>query len=321
MACNAASLKRFGITQEQVDRVGAILNEDSAPYSRLEKLMKYAFSEGLAWVADGCTCGMFIVHPANRSALMLDWLQSHKLLEDVKSIGANREKLKECHAFELPSDCALRDKFFEKNRELVQLSDGCLAPVTGKERYALVGGSHFTTGMKAADARCCTPLEGISLNGHLSADALKLKDKTFEGLFNDGWAFTIWKGDLSIATPDLPSFLERTLNAGNTTNRSKTELQCFFDLHTRLAAGGTEQAAIQVLVMVAPECKEYLGAMATIAKLFVSTGEAITVLHVFSARFGESKKLGCEYLASVLTKQTTLCVVYNIVNTLKTLAV
>ena len=93
--------------------------------------------------------------------------------------------------------------------------------MTEKERYALVGGSHFTTGMKSAEARCSTTLEGTSVNGHLSADALKLKDQIYEGLFNDGWQFTIWKGDLSVATPELVSFLERTLNAGNTTNKVK----------------------------------------------------------------------------------------------------
>ena len=69
---------------------------------------------------------------------------------NIKVAGASRSKISDCVAFGISSKQNVREQQIVANRKLVSSSEGFVAPVSGKEQYLSVAGTHFVQFVKAA---------------------------------------------------------------------------------------------------------------------------------------------------------------------------
>ena len=90
-------------------------------------------AEGIA-VYINATADLFLIHPSNRSRLLLDWKKMNSNGYNIKVAGASRSKISECVAFGISSKQNVREQQIVANRKLVSSSEGFVAPVSGKEQ-------------------------------------------------------------------------------------------------------------------------------------------------------------------------------------------
>ena len=72
-----------------------------------------------------------ICHPANRGALGLNAFNSHRLGDRIITVGCRMEELDQTMVFEMSRKAAVRVEQMAFNQQLVDGSDGRLAPYRG----------------------------------------------------------------------------------------------------------------------------------------------------------------------------------------------
>ena len=77
-------------------------------------------------------------------------------------IGCDERQLQNAVLFEISRDATTKAKQIAVNQNLIELSGGLLAPLTGMERGLSVGCGHFTAFVRAAQAGCHTHELGIA---------------------------------------------------------------------------------------------------------------------------------------------------------------
>ena len=95
-----------------------------------------------------------LCHPANRGGLGLHGRNAHANGARVHAVGANIDELHGAWAVEMSGDARKRAEQIRFNERQVELSDGMLAPVTGRERYISLGCGHMTAFCRAANYGC-----------------------------------------------------------------------------------------------------------------------------------------------------------------------
>ena len=96
--------------------------------------------KGLAWTSQEAPSS-FLCHPSNRGGLMLSWRDCHDKGSSIVSLGADATKLSQSVAFELAINPVTKAQQVKSNQDLVEASQGKLAPLSGQERHLTVGGS------------------------------------------------------------------------------------------------------------------------------------------------------------------------------------
>ena len=300
-------------TVEQVKHVQDLLDDESlAPFTKLQRIVRYAVDQNIACYIDGLKADLFCVHPDNRSSLLLDWFKMHENGWKIKKAGANEAKLNESVCFEVSIDVKKRKIQIDLNKKLVNEAKGHVAPVTGKERYISVGASHFSQFVKAALAGAKTPIKELQdANGCLQAGVLTKGDEFFESLINRGWKWLVFPASAQTTWPKLPSFLQFAYNAGNSLFTPKSEMECLVDISRGADAQEATTAADYYVIAdqvakAMPECLPYLRCIADFARLYApSDGDDCSAkrLYEFANAFGESRKLGEEFFQAVVDAQ------------------
>ena len=231
--------------------------DDRAPLARIQDAVAIAIEKDLGYYQDKLHPKLFLVHECNRNEFMLDWYAAQETLSDVKTAGGCKERTSMSHAIELSSDQKNRDTTIERNKELVANSTGHLAPVNGTEKFATWGSSHFTAAGKAACAECKSPFDNISKDGKLCLTTIQGKDKYLADLLTSGWRWFIWREWVLDVWPNIGSFIQDSLNAGNQIGKSKTELQCLYDFYMRFRSGAPKESAIKSIYAQNPNAKRF----------------------------------------------------------------
>ena len=160
-------------------------------------------------------CEEVLIHPKNRSGLLVNAFDSHRTLVTVLTIGGDRDQLTYSYAFQRPQKTSQYDKYVDTNRKLVAASGGMLAEVTGKERYFSVGGGHWVSAMKAAKASCSTTVAGLGdSNGRINLARCR-QDEEIKAMMDEGWSWNILDAVCEETWPELPDLFQRALNSFN----------------------------------------------------------------------------------------------------------
>lgn len=302
VAPSKAVLAKCGVSLELWGNVqGVIDNKAMPPNTKLQELKQIGLAENLAYKSNRVLADEHLVHASNRDNQMLDWYLSHQNLLEIKIAGANISKVDDAMAFEIPTDEASAKALRDANAKCIEAAGGHLAPLNGRERFADVGCSHFTASIKAVLVGCPTPFDDnrIARNGHLSKESLIEGDRFMMELIEQGWAVFTWRSFCQTLWPSLPAALEGALNANNSINKPKSELQCMAAASNRLKGGMSNASVIASLAAHNPVCAAYLDPIVKLAGMFNECNVRVDTLTSFGARFGETKRLGDEFISAV----------------------
>ena len=295
-----ALLQKYGVSVEVYHAVQTMIDGTKPPNTKLQELKKLGLEHSLAFKSERLKADEKLTHGDNRDHSIIDWYQSHTNLMDIKRAGANSSKLDDSMCFEFPPDEHAKKKLIDANQRCITAAGGHLAPISGRERFADVGCSHFWAGVKATLAGCKTPLEELGSNGRLSKEVLVSDDPYMLDLVENGWSNFVWKGFTQLVWPSLPSILEGALNSSNAVSKPKSELQCFAAAVTRLSKGSSTQDVETSLLKQNPICKEYMSSVIAVADI-LQKSDTLTVQQIstYCLQFGETKRLGQEFLDSL----------------------
>ena len=270
-------------------------NKKLSANAAIKLIMAKLLAEKLAVRMKNVSPDLLVIHPDNRSKLMIDWNGSHGKIIDVKKSGVHIQKLADSVAFELPYNGPIREEILLKNQQKIATSQGRLAPLNGDERYASVASTHVSQGCKAINHGCQTSYEDFAVDGRMSKDCFCRDDPEFERLLA-GWDWLILRAECLTAWPELPAFLEKAYNASNNVAKGKDELECISEAVTRLRDGQSPDDVMQELIEAQPDCAGYISAIVDLASEFVeSLNVNFESVQQFGLRFGDGTKLGEEY--------------------------
>jgi hypothetical protein len=290
-----------GIPQEQVDHVLGLLRTQLAPYTKLQRINAYCIANNIAYRLESLTADKFCVHMSNRSELLLDVHNMHQKGHCIKTSGAMESKTSESVAFELSTQPAVRERTLVGNQKVVDNAGGLMAPVTRKEQYSSVGGSHFSQFVKATCAGCKTNVPELQdANGHLSVQVICKDDEYFLKLCNQGWSWLIYPARAELARPTLADFLQSAYNAGNAVYSPKGEMECMSDIALKRRHGTDLATVVEDIKKGMPACSPYLDKLAEFHDKHDRDGVIASRLHAFATRRGDNRKLGGEYIVAVV---------------------
>ena len=181
---------------------------------------------------------------------------------NIKVAGASRSKISECVAFGISSKQNVREQQIVANRKLVSSSEGFVAPVSGKEQYLSVAGTHFVQFVKAAINGCKTNVAELQDgSGCLSVQGLAKNDEVFDELINSGWHWIVFSEGAETAWPSLPSFLQYAYNSGNSLYTAKGEMESAMEIATMAKSAPVPvdyESIVQHVRKSQPACSSYL---------------------------------------------------------------
>ena len=178
-----------------------------------------------------CTC--VAVHPDNRARAMLIAIDAQDLLLKFTDNGYN-PRMWDALALTIPPGSAEGDSWRQKNVELVQDSDGLLAPIQADSIEIVTGrGSHGTAACRMAvlGARSVHPALADS-NGMVSKAKLLELQPSWRDPLENGLVYKILPGELELAVPGLLACLSLLGNASNDVYRQPTALQLCARIHS-----------------------------------------------------------------------------------------
>ena len=156
-----------------------------------------------------------LVHKENRNRHMIKALDAHEKGEYVYGVGCDRSQMSKAICCELAPMGPMRLTNIQKNKDLVDMANGLLAPINGTEEYLSLSCSHFTAFCRAANHGCKTPRSAIA-NGAGRIDAHRLKQQSeWRAVLEVGWSWTIIPWEIDIHWPRFAKVLQRALNTGN----------------------------------------------------------------------------------------------------------
>ena len=185
------------------------------------------------------------VHPHNREKTMLVPMDSQDLLLKFYENGYNPRKW-EALALKIPSigfgAQEAGQEWRNKNVELVQESDGLLAPMEAEQIDRFTGrGSHGTGALRLAKlGGTCVHPELQGPDGQVSLSKLLEKQPSWKAPIEKGLLYRCLPGELELAVPGLLACLSRGGNASHDVYRQQTVLQTCHRLHLLCVTAGSD---------------------------------------------------------------------------------
>ena len=247
-----------------------------------------------------------VVHPLNRKGLGVNAYNVHSTLDKVRTMGADKKKLKQAAAFEMSSDAGKRDEQLAFMQRLIDGAGGMLAPLSGDERLMTVAASHFSQACRAVKAGCRTPEPNLKdAAGNLNEIHVCGSDAELTKLINVGWNFVIIPEFVESLFPMLPDVAQSALNAEHTAFSMASELQVMAGMHQIMQKGGTEDDAIAAAKTAIPPCNDYIHILADFVSKYTDgdSGRIISYLDAFGKDFGSNKKIGEVFFTAVVQAQ------------------
>jgi hypothetical protein len=249
-----------------------------------------------------------LVHKSNRGGRMLGFHDVHAKGATMLKVGVRLEKISDAEAFELSPDSAIREEHLKKNRQLVEASDGCLAPVTGTETMISVGCSHTTAFCRATMAGCRTPITELDCaGGYLSLDGLLAskpdnQNHPFRSMCADGWEWFCIRSEVEKGYPQLPGLWQAALNASHAVNGAAHELESAAFIADCMKSANDLSQAISAAKQSHPACYEYLPVIGHYVQNYgggLPDFRIIQYLDVFSKTYSKNVSIGQDFMTSV----------------------
>jgi hypothetical protein len=293
---------------EVVLKVKAIMAEESGPLSKflLCKEVLLNAKVGYFSILDVDT---MLVHPANRGGLGINHFNAHQTGFKIHKVGADLSQLKQACCVEMHPVGVAKELEVACNQKLVAKSAGMLAPVTGQERYVSLSCGHTAAFCKAAKARCNTNIPGIAdAAGKLDPNLLASTSPNFAKMLGEGWLWFVVPYWLADEVPGFPHLAQQALNASHSVANQATEMEVAASIAEEVASQGSTicwKAAIAAAAASEPPCIDYIDTVGLYVKLYGggSKAQLIHFLSGFAKQYGESLKLGQEFMKAITELQ------------------
>ena len=304
----AASKRSLPIEcQAAIDQLMSLEPDDIAILSKWNQVIMVLTDHGIAYERTLHVSELF-VHPCNRGGLGLNQFNVHANMRTISHIGADISKLIGCACFEMSNDPVTREMQIEFNADLIEQSQGMLAPATGKERYVTVGGGHTAAGCRAVNHGCKSSVVCLSDDlGFFSYEKATKKDKEFKKMLDEGWAFVVIPAFVEELYKSLPKLGQQALNASNNVATETSELETastIADFAMRMAIEGQEinyDTCVDAARASMPPCEAYIETIGTYVSHF-SGGEGAPLIYFLDhvcKSYGAKKKLGQDFFEAI----------------------
>ena len=148
--------------------------------------------------------------------------------------------------------------------------------------------------------------ELANASGVIDLESIKL-DGVFKKMLEEGWDWEVVDAEAEEIWPDLPDFLQRALNAGNSVASEASELEIMASIaefaHGRPDKGEVDwPACVEAACTGNPPCRAYAGVLGEFARLY-GGGPGAPIVHeldAFAKQHRQNVVLGEEFLTAVV---------------------
>lgn len=246
-----------------------------------------------------------LCHPDNRGKLGISGVGMHHTGHKILKAGADKNELKKSTAFEMhPFTCVRGDQILF-NQQLVERSQGYMAPINGKERLLSVSSGHTTGFCRAVKARCKTPVGDLADDSGNLTSALLDGDATFSDMCSSGWEWRIISWEAEESWPKLPDLAQRALNAANSVASQPAEPEVMVTMVSFMqeaAPSAEEWKSIEEATrQSAGVIGEYIEVVGQYVRQFAGGPGAPMVffLDTLANNYGKKLRLGKDFLHAV----------------------
>jgi len=292
------------VTTAVSEKMQQLLRNDagSPPLSVWNAIKQFLMDNGFAYSAE-ISPESVLCHPSNRGSLGINARSAHKTGAGILKIGCDVSELEKAVVIEVARDPTVLKQQMDFNAKQFEYSENLLAPVSGKERYLSLGGGHAIAFFRAVLSNSKTCEASIAdADGRLNAGNLGSRDNVFKRC-TTGWRMIVLSAVCEEIWPELPSLVQRSLNASQNLGSNQTELETmmFIANFTQAAENPDWQAAAHAATGTQPLCSGYVATLAKFVRLFSGGPGApiIAWLDNFAKTFAPHAVLGSEFLQSV----------------------
>ncbi|CAK9097021.1 Uncharacterized protein SCF082_LOCUS45533 [Durusdinium trenchii] len=244
---------------------------------------------------------LLLVHSQNRSGIMINSHDAHKVGLAALKVGFQEPKLVDSLCVEVHQDQVKKQVQMSAMKSLVNASEGRLAPVTGLERFATLSSSHISQFLKAAHCgECETALEDLQPFAVESLHAA-FRDDQCNKLATEGWTWRVLQHQVEEACPWTAQLLQSALNTSNSIGQSPTEIEICMNLAVHYLSCNSMGTAIQICKGVAS--LPYLDCIAVYVSSFGGGGEkrspVLTFLQSVQKLLGSSLFMGEDFMSTL----------------------
>jgi hypothetical protein len=298
-----ASKLAHGFAPEIVAEGQAILNYDTkkmGPNTALSLFQALLRRLKIPYMAKLCPRQM-LTHPGNRGGLMVSGHEVHK--KGGKMFGQGMKTPVGGLAIEIVpvEGDVLRAYHFKANRDLVERSDGLIAPVSGEERFSAMATNHCAQFGKAIEAKCKTPLNALQdKNGDLNKHSLGERDPNIYTFVDEGWEYEVYPWTVEVAWPEFPELAQMAANSENAVSEGLGETETVMHVLKLHARGTPLDVALASAASVAHH-PESMPAIKALCEFFkeADAKKALTKVDNFRSSLGLTLKLGNEFCHAV----------------------
>ena len=289
---------------EIVLRIKAIVAQEGGPLSKFLLCKEVLLTAKVGYFAT-LDVDTMLVHPANRGGLGINHFNAHQTGWKIHKVGADLSQLKQACCCEMHPVGVAKELEVACNQKLVDKSAGMLAPLTGQERYVSLSCGHTAAFCKAAKARCVTNIAGIADSaGKLDPNLLASTSPNFAKMLGEGWLWFVVPYWLADEVPGFPHLAQQALNASHSVANQATEMEVAASIAEEVASQGSSicwKAAIAAAAASEPPCIDYIDTVGLYVKLYGggSKAQLIHFLSGFAKQYGESLKLGQEFMKAI----------------------
>ena len=148
-------------------------------------------------------------HPANRDGYGINVVDVHSWVSDVFTIGFDHGEVKAV-CTEVAQDDAAVQQF---NEQMVSASNGQLAQVDTRLKYATLWGGHTNQGMRLVMYGVPHSDERLTIAGRLSAEKIGTTDAIFQEAVTTGVVWKVISFEVLKCWPDLATLIQSAGNA------------------------------------------------------------------------------------------------------------
>jgi hypothetical protein len=279
-----------------VDEVKQILDKAMPAGAKIKAINLVLFAHGKAW-HQHLNVDQVLPHVKNRGGRILIAGDVHTKGLRMVNVGPDIDLVDKSVAWELPEE-PLKSVYMKQLKQLIENSEGLLAPINGSERVMSTDASHTTAFCKASKHGCATIEDKLKdKNGNL------LPPSSFKGDFvtmcEKGWEWCIISRDVEVAFPKLPELFQRALNTKHAAVTRASEIEVAKTL-CELSQYMSLTEATEEIRNNEPQCAAYISKVALYVEHFSGQGDLINFLDEFSKALGcTSASLGSEFMSAL----------------------
>ena len=164
------------------------------------------------------------IHPGNRAGEGVNPEKAHKVGARIARLGFSKVRAAGATCFEAPADPKKHEAYDKANDRICELSNGMCPAWVIKGKYYSVGGSHLNVFLRGANHMAPTSHPDLADGlGNIAKDKLFL-DVHLKDACEHGIQWLVIFRAVEEEWPELPDFIQRTLNSDAKEQQSEIEI-------------------------------------------------------------------------------------------------